>query len=388
MPPTPGADAASDSDTGASDYSDLIAELEAGAAGEDAGEAKPAKGGKPAGKIIGDEDDADEDASDAGDEDADGEEKDEAKDDADEEADEEAEKKPAAKEKDDDQELDPATRRKLAVVQRAEKRHKEQVARDRAELAADVKTVEARIDAVRKEWEPKIEAAQRFEAAQAKAKRDPVGLLLSMGFSSEEIEEASKQAYLYVKGDKDPKTRAAAQRMQREREQGDDVATLRRELEELKKSSAAEKQQATVAQKREQFTDQLVSAARAAHQDADDKTAEDAAPVVVRMLAKNPAKARAKLFAVADELGQASGEVPDPDEVIAELEKRERADLEDRGVDLAVFLAGATTAPPAKRGKTLGVRGGGGNVGKVSKSDDDLAAEVAREIAAGLHLTH
>ena len=127
----------------------------------------------------------------------------------------------------------------------------------------------------------------------------------------------------------------------------------------------------------EQFTEALVTAAKG--------EAKEAAPVVNKLLAKNPAKTREKLFAIADELGRALGAPPEYGDVIAEMEKRERADLEDRGVDLGVYL-GATAAPPAKPSKTLGRAGGGGKTAPVAQSDDDLAREVAREIAEGRHL--
>jgi hypothetical protein len=230
------------------DVASLIADLEAGGAGE--GDAKPAKGGKgkaaPAKKpaSTGDDEDSDEDDDQ---EDGDEEEEDEEDDDGDDEGegDEGDEEDDEGDEGDED--LHPATRRKLAVVQKAELRHKKQVERDKAEIARLVSVEQGKIEAFKREWEPKIAAAQKFEQAVARAKRDPVGLLIAAGFNTDEIEEASKQAYLYAKGDKDPKTRGAAQRMQREREQSDDVTSLRKELDELKSAQAAEKQQATIA---------------------------------------------------------------------------------------------------------------------------------------------
>ena len=195
------------------------------------------------------------------------------------------------------------------------------------------------------------------------------------------MEDAAKQVYLYAAGSKDPKARAAAQRLQREREQSDDVGKLRRELEELKSARATEQQETSRRQVVEQFTEALVTAAKG--------EAKEAAPVVNKLLAKNPAKTREKLFAIADELGRALGAPPEYGDVIAEMEKRERADLEDRGVDLGVYLGvylGATAAPPAKPSKTLGRAGGGGKTAPVAQSDDDLAREVAREIAEGRHL--
>jgi len=336
------------------DRDTLLAELEAGAhekPGDKAAPPKPEPKEEPAEEAAEEQVDAEED---------------------------EQEEKPAAaeeegaEEEDEGPELDAATAKRIAAVQRQEKRFREQMAKDRAEL-----------EKIATEWKPKIEAAAKFEQLKSRAKYAPDAVLEALGLGPDDFEPAARLLYAKSQaGQKDPKNREAAERMARERESNDQLAATRRELEELKQQFQAREQQAKTQAAVADYLDKVTKAVSVAE-----------TPLVARMLDKTPKKTRTKLHEIAVELAEETGEAPDPMEVIALLEARRQEELEELGIDPTTVLGAAEskseskpkTAPQGKGpAKTLTRTGAGPTAprGK-AKSRDEEFADLRRELETG-----
>lgn len=287
----------------------------------------------------------------------------------------EAEKKKDAtdedEEDDDDEEdveLDADTKKRLASVQRAEKRAKEQLAAEQAKLDQRVK-----------EWEPRIVAAQKFEELQKRAKYAPDAVLEALGLTTDDFEAAARTLYARSQaGAKDPKNREAAARLQREREAADQNAVMRKELDDLKKQISDRDLQAQQQVAIDEYADTITKAA---------KSEKVEAPLVKQMLAKTPNKARRRMLEVAAELAAEFGEVATAADVITELEKKRRKELEEDGIDPAKVLGIASTdeegGKKRKATRTLGKAGGGSQTsqaGEKKKSRDEEFEDLKAEL--------
>lgn len=218
---------------------------------------------------------------------------------------------------------DPEQEKRLAAIQRAEKRGKEAVAKER-------ETFERQREAFQREWSPRIQAAEQFEAMRERAARDPAGVLEALGVT--DMDYAARQAYLRSKAAaNDPKAREAADRAMRERETSSVLEQTRAELAAMKREMESQR------------TQQQVSA----WIDTVAKAASDDAPLVRTMLDKSPSKARALISQVAQHLIEQTGETPDPVDVVNALEAHERAELEARGIDYSVIKTSKKTTPVA-----------------------------------------
>jgi hypothetical protein len=273
-----------------------------------------------------------------------------------------------------DANLDEATSKRLAGVQRAEKRAREQAAARQAAFERDRAAFE-------REWQPRVEAAQRFEALKERARYAPDAVLEELGLSAEDWEPAARALYARSQaGAKNPANREAAQRLLREREANDKLAAVQRQVEELQTKLRTQEQQA---QTQAQVTRYLDGVAKAMEQ-AD-------VPLVKLWAAKAPAKVRARLHEIAVDLAEASGEVPSPAEVLREAEQRRRADLEEGGIDVAQILGASGApdkAPPAasagkKPAKTLGKAGGNaGGAAPAQRTRAELVEDVRSKLLA------
>lgn len=302
---------------------------------------------------------------------------------------EEAEAKeaePVAAEPAAEAEPDPATARSLAMIAKAEKRQKEQIAAERKAIAEERATLKAEIEAERAKWQKEIgplaEAAKAFEALKARAKFDPDSVLDALGIDGDDVGEAwSRAAWARTaKGKSDPSIKATAYELLRKRETANEVAEAKREAQEAREEARAirkmleDQKQAAVA---EAAVNNYLGAAQKA-------ITPDAAPAMARWIEKAPQKARQFIHAIAAEIAQEEGEPPAPAELIAEAERRRIAALEEDGIDPTVLL-GAPVRKPAGTppGKTLGRAPAAPTTPKPKLSGKDLVEDIKRKVEAG-----
>lgn len=253
--------------------------------------------------------------------------------------------------------------KRLDVIQAAERRQKEAIAQERE-----------RFDARVREIQPKLDRLEQLERAAQRAKYDPASLLLELGIGEDALELAAKQVYARSKAAQaDPRLREQAAREMREREYADELTSTRREMAEVKQQLA---QQGYERQAHEYI--QKVS-----------RAASDETPIVKNWLDKNPARAEQKLIDVAMRLLDATGETPDPSDVVREVEKIRRKELEEDGVDLSAFIS-RTKSKPTPAGETKTAKTLSADLSKTTKprsstpkTRQELLDEVRRELEEG-----
>lgn len=268
-----------------------------------------------------------------------------------------------------DEQLDPATAKLMAASQREEKRRREAIASERAALKAAHEKALGELEAQRREIEEHRKSLDEFRGLRERAKYAPDAVLEALGLSAEDFEPAARALYARSPAAaNDPKAKATAQAMMRERETAGSISELRKEIEAERKAWREE----TAALKKEISDRERTAEAQKAVDEylgnVQKSVSPDDAPLVARWAEKSPAKVRQAFHAVALDLLEANdGAVPEPAEVVAEVERRRRADLEDSGFDVASILsptkakassgsppktlarAGASPAAPAKR---------------------------------------
>lgn len=196
---------------------------------------------------------------------------------------------------------DAETERRVAAVQKAEKRAREQLAKERAEAKAELEQERAEMAKFRAERE-------QFEQLKARAKYDPAAVLTALGVTEDDFEPLAKDLYARSKGAAaDPKNREAAIKMQREREHTDRLAALEKQNAEL----------------REQFTKRDAQAAQeAAFTSFVGDVKKAATGEASALFEKSPTKAAAVVAKVTLDLWNETGEEPDHADVLAALDKR------------------------------------------------------------------
>lgn len=294
---------AGDSESNAS----LLAELEQEMAGK--GAEKPGAKDEPDEddiESVDDDDDADLESDDEGESDADGDDADGDDEDAEEEPDDEA--AVAAKK-------DPELAKRLAAVERTERRHRERRDRERTEFDRERSSFQTETKAHR-------EQLARFEQAVARAKYDPAGVLEALGLSVDDMGYAGEQAYARSKAAAaDPKYRQAADRAMREREMADGHNKTAAELAELKQSLKQRDDQAAADRVLDDYFGRVT------------RKATDETPRVKALIAADAAAARAELEETAFRLAKKLGRLPKPAQVLAAHEKQIARMLRRYGVD-------------------------------------------------------
>lgn len=239
----------------------------------------------------------------------------------------------------DDVPLDAAAKKRLEVDQARDRKHKEAVAKE----LASIETAKQHLET---EWKPRIERAEAYEAAKGTGVNGLLNALDHFGVTdAKSLETLARAAWARGPGKDDPKAQAAAAATLDRHSSSSEMAEMRKELAAMKSERAAERQAATT----KEAVDKYLGTVTAEVPKVD-------APLVKRLAEKAPDRVRARLLAVATDMAEPGMPAPTPAEVIAELEKRERADLEDRGLDPRSFLAPAAAAPVAGKApaRTLG----------------------------------
>ena len=216
--------------------------------------------------------------------------------------------------------VDPEVAKRLDQIQKASKREREIVAKERAEL-----------EELRKSIEPALESSKRFQELSKRAKYDPAGVLLSLGLTSDDLELAARHVYSQSKAaEADPKHKEQSAKLLREREYEDKLKATESRLQELESKLSQERESERINREAERY---LESVTKAINQDT---------PLVNTLMSKSPEKARQRLSEVAQYLIEQTGEVPDPEEVAQTLEKLRMSELEELGIDPSTVLK---TAP-------------------------------------------
>jgi hypothetical protein len=272
---------------------------------------------------------------------------------------------------------DPTIAKRLDKVQKAEKRAKEELAREKASLHADI---DQRVKKIESEWAPRVEKAEKFEPLAPQIDIDPLAVLDHLGLKPERYEHLAKVLYTLSKAKDDPKAREAAAELLQKRQQLSRVEQLEKELREMKDAQTKRAAEEKATRDAAAYLSTIETAAKA-------DTSE--APLARHFLAKSPEKTRERLAQVAMALLEETGEKPDADDVLAEYERIRRAELDELGVDVDALLK----AQPKKQTKTAEEKRTAKTLGNdlstktqvprsAAKSDDELREETLRELAA------
>jgi hypothetical protein len=285
--------------------------------------------------------------------------------------DEKPEEKP---EEDDAAKADPDLQKRLAIVAKHEKRAKEREAKVKAEIEQERISFRREREAFDREVAQARTEIGKFQELQGRARYDAIGVLRALGLTDDDIGPAARQLWAHSKeGPNDPKNRELAARMMKEREQEDRVSKLERELREERESRTKEQ---TEKQQQAQIEAYLTHI---------EKTASEEHPLFKRLVEKSPKKARLKIAEAAYSLAQRDGEEPDADDVLAEFERVERAELEERGIDVAAIIKQKPARKAESGTKTLGndvTNQTASKNGAAKKSMAEKRAELEAELRA------
>ncbi len=251
-----------------------------------------------------------------------------------------ADDKPKADEKPD--EPDPQTAKALAAIDKQAKKFRDEQAA--AKRAFDQEVAETRSELARMKAELQ-QTASSFDELKKHAKRDPVGVLRKLGIETEDDwERVGRGAFPHTRAGKtDPRAIEVAARHDKDAAHDSEIAELRKTVSDLTDEIKTYKSTVESRSYVESWQAEAVKA-----------IPKDKPTLIARLHEKSPAKAQKALLAIGAELERANdGETPSHAEVIAEFEKRERAELEDRGVDVDALLRPAPAAPAKPTPKTL-----------------------------------
>lgn len=269
-------------------------------------------------------------------------------------------------------ESDPELEQRLEKIRRAEKRSKEQIQREREEMRAELDKERQAFQKEREEWQPKVEQFQRM---QSRAQYDPAGVLEALGV--EPTLEHARAIYARTpEGQKDPRVRDHATRAMQQRETSDELSQLRDEVKKLRQEREQEQQQRQAQQQYSEYLQRVT------------KAASDDTPIVKRWLSSAPEKANSRLGEMAGQIYRQTGEIPEPQDVVRELEKARRAELEELGIDPAQAIA-APKKQNQNAGEKTKARTISSDLGTPKKprseplSDEELDADILRAMERG-----
>lgn len=260
--------------------------------------------------------------------------------------------------------LDDKAKARLVAEQARAQRHKDQVAKDRGELDA----MKARLEA---EWKPQIEKAEQFLGLKGGGVPAALRALELLELSEDDYAALAPAAWaLSPKGKADPKAKAAAAGTLKDHGMESRFAKLEADNKALRDQITARE----TAAKHEADRDRYLVGVQAALDTATD------APLVKKLAAKSPGKAKELMLAAAVELLDEDGVIPAAPAVLARAEQRRRAFLADEGIEPDALIAPAkpAAAAPKTPAKTLANEGGTGASPppRPSKTGRELDAEI------------
>lgn len=239
-----------------------------------------------------------------------------------------------------DDELDAKTKKGLEAVDKQAKKFREEQARIRADFDIE------RAEHARRVAEFNAKSSS-FEELQKLAERDTLAAIrkLRPNLTEDDWEAIGRGAFPHTKAGKaDPRSAAVAAQSAKDREYAERMERLEKQNQELLEKHETAQKQAEARKVVGEWQDSAVKA-----------IPTDKPSLAAKRYASAPEKVRQELLAIAVQLEKANeGETPTHAEVVAAFEKRERAELEERGIDVDALLKGA---PPPKKPtpKTLDV---------------------------------
>lgn len=241
--------------------------------------------------------------------------------------------------------------KKMAALQKEQKRHQE---------AADSRAGE--LDAREAALKTREEGLTAMDDLRARAAIDPVGVMEALGLKPDSFEDTARDFY---NRRPDAKVdRHVAQRDIKLREANDSASQARDEVKALRAEIQQERDQRAVEQK---FNTTMEGATKAV---------SDESPIVAKLLSANPSKFQTQVSETIVRLWRESGEEPDHIDVIRELENTKRTELLELGFELPSGSPKQPAQSPKKPvGKTLTT-----NLGTSTQTrDTDLSEEEERE---------
>ncbi len=224
---------------------------------------------------------------------------------------------------------DPELAKRLDTIQKQERRAKESLAKERAELEAKFKP------------EDLAELAELRELRRRAKLGDPHAILKLTESTEDDAEAIARNVYkLSKKAAENPANREEVARTVRERELSARLEATEQRFAALEKQ-LADRDAAVV---REQENSTYLEAAA--------KNIDDSTPIVRAMFSKNPQLARQRVAFARDYLAQQTGEIPDAADVLKALEAVERDELTARGIDPDLVRAKPSTPVAAGEKRT------------------------------------
>lgn len=214
--------------------------------------------------------------------------------------------------------VDADTAKRIAAVQKQEKRARDALAVEKAALEKE-----------RAEWASVLEEARGFADLKSRAKYDPAAALAALGLGEDDFEPAAKDLYARSKAAQaNPAAREAAAKMQRERQYADKVSALEAKLASLESSLTEKQRQADYDQAWNNYYGDVSKTV---------KTSDDA-PLLRAHMDKNPQRAQQMVQQAANYLFQQTGEWPEASDVVATYEQNRRRELEELGIPVDEVL--------------------------------------------------
>ena len=207
---------------------------------------------------------------------------------------------------------------------------------------------------------------------------DPFGTLMKAGLLNEDdAEYASKQLYYHSKSAQtDPKNRAEAERLRRERQVLLEAQQTRAEVERLRREREQERAEAAKTAELNAYVAKI---------DATVDSYKSKTPLLAQALQKNPARTRRELFEIANELSSAKQAFADPGLVVLAWTKQRKALLAELGIQEPVAAAQKDKSKPAVEKKGPPEKQ---SSKPAQKTPEDEEAEFQRELRARLNGTY
>lgn len=230
---------------------------------------------------------------------------------------------------------DPDTEKRLGIVEKQEKRMRDQLSRERAEMLAT-------FEREKSVWLDKVKAAESVLDEVRTAKRDPLRAMKAIGITEADFERVARLLYAHSEdGAKNPANKAAAEQAWRERQQQGEIEALLKRIDSME---ASQKEVTRRAEGKAQIDAYLGGVTKAVTDDH---------PLARASLDKAPEKTRQILLDIACKLEARDGETPDASDVLKAYEAQRRAELEELGIDPATVIKAKPRGLPTKPGATV-----------------------------------
>jgi hypothetical protein len=240
---------------------------------------------------------------------------------------------------------DPKTAKGLDQVRRAEQRWRAEQAKEREAFEKE-----------RASHADDIKLAREMKAMRDR--KDLVGLARSMKLSDADFKELSIALFAETEdGRKDPRYSAKVAQSARERAQAEELAELRKRLDERDSKEREATERAEAEKQVTRYVDGIAKAAT-----------PKAAPIAASLLTKRPEKTRRDLLRVAGDLFRETGDQPTPAQVLKAYES------ELRELGITAPQVAATKAAPTKGATTAGAKPA--TAANVRVTDDELLREL------------